>query len=167
MSPPLHPPQDLLPVDQTLEGDSDDDIFGGDSPRSDDDHVLGGSPGGTPASARSKAWELSEEEAEEQRSLAAGGYMGVRRVVRLLENGESTKKAVDAVVDACAQVGDCWAAAQGCRSRRGWPAQILALCMLCLPCPACCCRQAAGGDQLLLHPQPLTCRPPPSSPPCR
>lgn len=108
-------------MDQALEGDSDDDIFGGDSPRSDDDPLLGGSTGGTPASARSKAWELSEEEAEEQRSLAAGGYMGVRRVVRLLENGESTKRAVDAVVDACAQVGGATMTAllRGC-----WPAGL-------------------------------------------
>ena len=30
-------------------------------------------------------WELPLEELEEQRSLAAGGYVGVRRVARLLE----------------------------------------------------------------------------------
>jgi len=32
-------------------------------------------------------WELQPEEIEEQRSLAAGGYVGVRRVARLLEVG--------------------------------------------------------------------------------
>ncbi len=30
-------------------------------------------------------WDLQPEELEEQRSLAAGGYVGVRRVARLLE----------------------------------------------------------------------------------
>jgi hypothetical protein len=37
-------------------------------------------------------------------SLAAGGYVGVRRVVRLLEHGDNAKRIVDAVIDASAQM---------------------------------------------------------------
>ncbi len=42
---------------------------------------------------------MEPDELEEQRSLAAGGYVGVRRMVRLLEEGEASKNVVDAMVD--------------------------------------------------------------------
>ena len=48
-----------------------------------------------------QVWDIELEEMEQLRSLAAGGYMGVRRVVRLLEEGEGSKKVVDAIADAC------------------------------------------------------------------
>ncbi|WIA11258.1 hypothetical protein OEZ85_011384 [Tetradesmus obliquus] len=48
--------------------------------------------------------DLSPEEVQERVSLAAGGYVGVRRVVRLLEHGDSAKRLVDAVIDGCAQM---------------------------------------------------------------
>jgi hypothetical protein len=41
---------------------------------------------------------------QERVSLAAGGYVGVRRVVRLLEHGDNAKRIVDAVIDANAQM---------------------------------------------------------------
>jgi hypothetical protein len=41
---------------------------------------------------------------QERVSLAAGGYVGVRRVVRLLEHGDNAKRIVDAVIDASAQM---------------------------------------------------------------
>lgn len=47
---------------------------------------------------------MSPEEIEEQRSLAAGGYVGVRRVIRLLEEGDNAKRAVDTVIDAAGQL---------------------------------------------------------------
>jgi hypothetical protein len=37
-------------------------------------------------------------------SLAGGGYVGVRRVVRLLEHGDSAKRFVDALIDANSQM---------------------------------------------------------------
>lgn len=49
-------------------------------------------------------WSMSAEEVEEQRSLAGGGYVGVRRVVRLLEEGEGAKRLVDVVIDANGQL---------------------------------------------------------------
>ncbi|KAF6255732.1 inositol hexakisphosphate-domain-containing protein [Scenedesmus sp. NREL 46B-D3] len=48
--------------------------------------------------------DLSPEEVQERVSLAAGGYVGVRRVVRLLEHGDNAKRIVDAVIDASAQM---------------------------------------------------------------
>ncbi len=49
-------------------------------------------------------WDLTPEEVEEQRSLAAGGYVGVRRVVRMLEGGDSAKHVVDAAIDSNSQM---------------------------------------------------------------
>eukprot|EP00197_Chlamydomonas_leiostraca_P007983 CAMPEP_0202863826 /NCGR_PEP_ID=MMETSP1391-20130828/4304_1 /ASSEMBLY_ACC=CAM_ASM_000867 /TAXON_ID=1034604 /ORGANISM="Chlamydomonas leiostraca, Strain SAG 11-49" /LENGTH=1425 /DNA_ID=CAMNT_0049543499 /DNA_START=116 /DNA_END=4393 /DNA_ORIENTATION=- len=46
-----------------------------------------------------KIWDLDPEQVEEQKSLAGGGYVGVRRVVRLLEEGEAAKKTLDHIVD--------------------------------------------------------------------
>eukprot|EP00798_Chlamydomonas_sp_ICE-L_P002281 gene2281-8554_t len=47
-----------------------------------------------------KIWEVDTAEIrEEQKALAGGGYVGVRRIVRLLEEGENAKKTVDAMVD--------------------------------------------------------------------
>lgn len=44
------------------------------------------------------------EDFAQQRSLASGGYVGVRRVVRLLENGDGIKRVVDGMVDVCSQL---------------------------------------------------------------
>lgn len=51
-----------------------------------------------------RPWDMSGEEAEELRSLASGGYMGVRRLTRLLENGEAAKRLADSMIDACSQL---------------------------------------------------------------
>lgn len=48
--------------------------------------------------------EVGGEDVEAQRSLAAGGYVGVRRLVRLLDSGDAAKRAVDDAVDRCAQL---------------------------------------------------------------
>uniref|UniRef100_A0A7S3QUH6 Tyrosine specific protein phosphatases domain-containing protein n=1 Tax=Dunaliella tertiolecta TaxID=3047 RepID=A0A7S3QUH6_DUNTE len=49
-------------------------------------------------------WDLQPEELEEQRSLASGGYVGVRRVARLLEEGEAAKRTLDAALDAASSL---------------------------------------------------------------
>ncbi len=41
---------------------------------------------------------------ELQRSLAGGGYVGVRKVARLLEEGEAAKKVVDSIIDAASDL---------------------------------------------------------------
>lgn len=51
-----------------------------------------------------QVWELEPGELEEQRSLAAGGYVAVRRVVRLLEEGEAAKQAVDTIINAASDL---------------------------------------------------------------
>ncbi|KAL6757552.1 inositol hexakisphosphate-domain-containing protein [Haematococcus lacustris] len=51
-----------------------------------------------------RVWDLEPEEAAEQKALAAGGYVGVRRVVRLLEEGEDAKRTLDAVVDSASDL---------------------------------------------------------------
>eukprot|EP00878_Enallax_costatus_P006221 GHUV01006524.1.p1 GENE.GHUV01006524.1~~GHUV01006524.1.p1 ORF type:complete len:1656 (+),score=579.22 GHUV01006524.1:267-5234(+) len=85
----------------------------GDSPRhSDDDRdspVAVQTPSQPPAVLRgtsvSDMWaDLSPDEVQERVSLAAGGYVGVRRVVRLLEHGDNAKRVVDAAIDANAQM---------------------------------------------------------------
>lgn len=59
----------------------------------------------TPRDMRlSAAWETIQEDELEQKSLAAGGYVGVRRIARLLEDGETAKRTVDSVVDSCSQM---------------------------------------------------------------
>ncbi|KAI8474087.1 MAG: inositol hexakisphosphate-domain-containing protein [Monoraphidium minutum] len=68
----------------------------GGSPRSEDDER-------EPAPA--VGWgEMSAEEIAEQRALAQGGYVGVRRVVRLLEVGDVAKRIADAAIDANSQL---------------------------------------------------------------
>ena len=49
-------------------------------------------------------FDLTPLEIEEQRSLAGGGYVGVRRVVRILEDGDAVKRAVDAAIDSNGQL---------------------------------------------------------------
>jgi hypothetical protein len=49
-------------------------------------------------------FDMTPEQIEEQKSLAAGGYVGVRRVVRLLEEGDRAKHEVDEAIDANAQL---------------------------------------------------------------
>lgn len=49
-------------------------------------------------------WDFEPEEIEEQKSLASGGFVGVRRVARLLEEGESAKRTLDAVIDAASDL---------------------------------------------------------------
>lgn len=57
------------------------------------------------ASSVAELWsDLSPEEVQERVSLAAGGYVGVRRIVRLLEHGDNAKRVVDAAIDANAQM---------------------------------------------------------------
>ncbi|GLI60364.1 hypothetical protein VaNZ11_002488 [Volvox africanus] len=51
-----------------------------------------------------KIWELDPEELELNRSLAGGGYVGVRKVARLLEEGDAAKKMVDEIIDAADDV---------------------------------------------------------------
>ena len=41
--------------------------------------------------SNSQVWDMDPDEIEEHKSLAAGGYVGVRRVVRLLEVGEQPR----------------------------------------------------------------------------
>jgi hypothetical protein len=59
-----------------------------------DDYVLNGI----------NLFDLTPLEIEEQRSLAGGGYVGVRRVVRILEDGDAVKRAVDAAIDSNGQL---------------------------------------------------------------
>lgn len=47
---------------------------------------------------------MAPDELDEQRALAQGGYVGVRRVVRLLEVGDVAKRMADAAIDANAQL---------------------------------------------------------------
>eukprot|EP00775_Hariotina_reticulata_P011247 gene11247-11396_t len=78
----------------------------GDSPRHSEDE-----PDDSPVaelrlgSSVTDMWsELSQEELQERVSLAGGGYVGVRRVVRLLEHGDNAKRVVDALIDANSQM---------------------------------------------------------------
>eukprot|EP00879_Flechtneria_rotunda_P018628 GHRR01019549.1.p1 GENE.GHRR01019549.1~~GHRR01019549.1.p1 ORF type:complete len:942 (+),score=356.76 GHRR01019549.1:158-2983(+) len=82
----------------------------GDSPRHSEDDERDSSQDALPPPALRGAsvaelWsELSPEEVQERISLAGGGYVGVRRVVRLLEHGDVAKRVVDAAIDANAQM---------------------------------------------------------------
>lgn len=51
-----------------------------------------------------RVWDVEPEELEEQKALAAGGYVGVRRVVRLFEEGERCKQVVDSMADAASEL---------------------------------------------------------------
>lgn len=75
----------------------------------DRDSPMAKSPSQPPAVLRgtsvSDMWaDLSPDEVQERVSLAAGGYVGVRRVVRLLEHWDNAKRIVDAAIDANAQM---------------------------------------------------------------
>lgn len=75
-------------------------IVSGLSPRSDQDEDAEEFTNPDDDEGHVKIWDIPDVEADEQRSLAAGGYVGVRRVVRLLEEGDSAKRALDTLVDA-------------------------------------------------------------------
>lgn len=65
---------------------------GGDTPRPEDEDCA------------LNLWEMTPEELAEQRNLAAGAYFAVRRVCRLLEEGETAKHMVDFIIDACGEL---------------------------------------------------------------
>jgi hypothetical protein len=48
--------------------------------------------------------DLTPEELDVQRALAGGGYVAVRKVVRLLEVGDVAKRMTDAAIDANSQL---------------------------------------------------------------
>ncbi|KAG1680951.1 hypothetical protein FOA52_009910 [Chlamydomonas sp. UWO 241] len=81
-----------------------DYIMEGVSPRSEGEDLDWGDFRDEEDEKMKKVWDLEPEEVEEQKSLAAGGYVGVRRVVRLLEEGEGSKNVVDNMVDAASDM---------------------------------------------------------------
>ncbi|GFR48167.1 hypothetical protein Agub_g10003 [Astrephomene gubernaculifera] len=79
-------------------------ILEGVSPRSDAEEDADGEHRDEEDEREPKIWDLSPEELELQRSLAGGGYVGVRRVARLLEEGDAAKAVVDQIIDAASDV---------------------------------------------------------------
>ncbi|GLC33893.1 hypothetical protein PLESTM_000131000, partial [Pleodorina starrii] len=92
----------------TLEGLDDASLqrfmLEGVSPRSDAEEDVDGEHRDEDDEKIPKIWDLQPEEMELQRSLAGGGYVGVRKVARLLEEGDSAKKVVDQIIDAASDV---------------------------------------------------------------
>ncbi|KAG2430310.1 hypothetical protein HYH02_013787 [Chlamydomonas schloesseri] len=79
-------------------------LLEGVSPRSEAEEDVDGEHRDDEDEKEPKVWDLEPDEVELQRSLAAGGYVGVRKIERLLEEGEAAKKVVDQIIDAASDL---------------------------------------------------------------